>query len=236
MATRTAEQYLKLILTLEGLETGLMTELARLTGVTPASVTGMVKRLAAQGLLLHVSYGGVELTSAGREIAVRLLRRHRIAESYLHEKLEYPLHLLHDEADALEHHMSAYLEERMNSVLGAPAFDPHGHPIPDAEGRLPEFRGLPLAEAAIGFEGVVAVVPDRDPLFLRRLVDIDCVPGSPLRLMARDEETGVVRVGLGRAEHDLNPSHAKDIFVCAEGDPENTCFEDFLSNITTAMR
>ena len=236
MATRTAEQYLKLILTLEGRDTGLMTELARLTGVTPASVTGMVKRLAAQGLLLHVSYGGVELTPAGREIAVRLLRRHRIAESYLYEKLQYPLHLLHDEADALEHHMSAYLEERMSSVLGGPSFDPHGHPIPDGDGHLPEFRGLPLAEAAIGFEGVVAVVPDRDPLFLRRLVDIECVPGRPIRLLSRDEETGVVRIELGRAEHDINPSHAKDIMVCAAGDTNNSCFEDFLSQVTTAVR
>lgn len=236
MATRTAEQYLKLILTLEGKDSGSLSELARLIGVTPASVTGMVKRLAAQGLLLHVSYGGVELTAAGREIAVRLLRRHRIAESYLFAKLDYPLHLLHDEADALEHHMSAYLEERMSGALGAPSFDPHGHPIPDADGQLPAFHGTALAEAAVGFDGVVAVVPDRDPLFLRTLVDMECVPGRPVRVLARDEETGVLRIMLGGNEHGMNPSHARDILVCASGDPQNSCFEDFLSRITTAVR
>jgi len=236
MATRTAEQYLKLILTLDEQDSLTLTDLARQLGVTPASVTGMVKRLAAQGLLLHQSYGGVELTAEGREIAVRLLRRHRIAESYLYAKLDYPLHLLHDEADALEHHMSEYLEERMSDALGGPSFDPHGHPIPDTDGQLPPFRGIPLATAAAGFDGVVAVVPDRDPLFLRRLVDMGCVPGGRIAVRDRDDETGTVSFLIDGSVHSLNAAHAKDLLLCSTEDPQNSCFEEFLSHMKTAVR
>ncbi|MCB2206368.1 metal-dependent transcriptional regulator [bacterium] len=231
MATRTAEQYLKVILTHEGRPSPTLTDVARVLEVSPASVTGMVKRLAAQELLLHVSYGGIELTAKGREIAVRLLRRHRIAESYLFTELDYPLYLVHDEADALEHHMSDYLEERMCGKLGSPRFDPHGHPIPDAEGEMPAFEGTQLSEVEEGYEGRVAVVPDHDTLFLRRLVDIGCVPGAPLTLKMRDEGSGIATIQLGEREESLSIERTQAIQLVPSTPQAQSCFEEFLSGI-----
>jgi DtxR family Mn-dependent transcriptional regulator len=236
MATRTAEQYLKLIFTLSQRETMSLTQLARMLGVSSASVTGMIKRLKAQGLLLHQSYGGVELTSRGNDIAVRLLRRHRIAESYLYAKLQYPLYLLHDEADALEHHMSDYLEEKMNEALDGPSFDPHGHAIPDTNGKLPEFHGIPLSEAAAGSVGSIVSVPDNDALFLRHLVDIGCLPGREVEVLGRDTETAALRMRINGDIQAISEGHAQEILFLETGVTQSNCFEEFLSSIKTTVK
>ena len=231
MATRSAEQYLKVLLAFEGSEDVTMTQIAHRLGVSSASVTGMAKRLSSKGLLRHQPYGGLELTPEGRDIAVRLLRRHRIAERYLFEKLSYPLYLVHDEADALEHHMSDYLEERMTEALANPLFDPHGHPIPANDGQMPEFTGLPLPEAATGQTYQVASVPDRDPLFLRHLVEIGCVPGAQLHVSQTGAETSTVTFRLGEDVHSLGEERAREILLCTSGEQQSRCFDEFLSHM-----
>ena len=231
MASRTAEQYLKLILSLEGGEESVMTRLAAILGVTPASVTGMVKRLAAQGLLLHQAYGGMSLTPEGRDIAVRMLRRHRIAELYLYEKLDYPLHLVHDEADALEHHMSEYLEERMTASLKSTQFDPHGHPIPTEDGILPEFQGHTLNDAPVGEEMTVTCVPDHDALFLKHLVEIECIPGKRITVTDVNSGAATVTFRLGHKEHSASLAKAKQICVCENDSEHANCFTEFISNL-----
>lgn len=239
MVSRSAEQYLKVLLAFEGKPDFTMTQVARLLGVSSASVTGMAKRLTAQGLLRHQPYGGMELTQEGREAALRLLRRHRIAELYLFEKLGYPLFLVHDEADALEHHISDYLEERMSGVLDNPAFDPHGHPIPDPDGRLPDFFGSALPEASTGKDLTVVSVPDHDPLFLRHLVDIGCVPGSHIRVVRLSTEASTVTFTFlngsgfpdtGDAEHSVSADKARNILVCSADAPQSQSFARFLSH------
>ncbi|PLX25063.1 MAG: DtxR family transcriptional regulator [Ignavibacteria bacterium] len=235
MVSRTAEQYLKLVLSLEGGEEPIMTRLAAILGVTPASVTGMVKRLAAQGLLLHQAYGGISLTPEGRDIAVRLLRRHRIAELYLYEKLNFPLHLVHDEADALEHHMSDYLEERMASALSSTVFDPHGHPIPSADGALREFEGITLKDAQVDDEMTVTCVPDHDALFLKHLVEIDCTPGKRITVIEHNTGASTVTFRLGHKEHSVSLPKAKEICVCRNDSEQANCFTDFINNLQNGV-
>jgi len=231
MVTRSAEQYLKVLLAFEGSEDVTMTQIARRLGVSSASVTGMAKRLSSKGLLRHQPYGEIGLTPEGRDIAVRLLRRHRIAELYLFEKLSYPLYLVHDEADALEHHMSDYLEERMTDALANPVFDPHGHPIPATDGQMPEFTGLPLPEAETGQSYQVATVPDRDPLFLRHLVQIGCIPGAQLHVTQASTETSTVTFRLREDAHSLGEDKAREILLCSPGEQQSRCFDEFLSHM-----
>jgi len=231
MATRSAEQYLKVLLAFEGSENVTMTQIAQRLGVSSASVTGMAKRLSSKGLLRHQPYGGIELTPEGRDIAVRLLRRHRIAELYLFEKLSYPLYLVHDEADALEHHMSDYLEERMSEALENPVYDPHGHPIPGVDGQLPEVAGRTLPEAPLEETFHVASVPDSDPLFLRHLVDIGCVPGAQLQVTYASPETSTVSFRIRDNIHSVSEDKAGDILLCSPGEQQSRCFDDFLSHM-----
>lgn len=124
------------------------TALAEALGVRPPSVTGMVKRLADQGLLEHTPYRGVQLTEAGRHEALRILRRHRILESYLTERLGYHDHDVHDEAERLEHAVSDRLIEAMADALDDPRHDPHGAPIPRARGEFAEPRAEERADPA----------------------------------------------------------------------------------------
>jgi len=129
--TAPVEDYLKAVYDLERDGGAAVTsDLAARLGVAPASVTGMVRRLAAQGLLTYTPYRGVHLTAAGRRAALTTLRRHRVIEAYLATALAVPAERLHDEAERLEHAASDDLVDRMAAALGDPAFDPHGAPIP----------------------------------------------------------------------------------------------------------
>ncbi len=137
--TASAEDYLKAIYAIErGGDAAPTNELAQRLGVAPASVSGMVRRLADQGLLTYERYRGARLTGEGRRAALRTLRRHRILESYLTAVLGYTWDHVHDEAERLEHAASDELIDRMAAALGDPAFDPHGAPIPTREGAVDE--------------------------------------------------------------------------------------------------
>ncbi len=129
--TGSVEDYLKVIYELQAILGAAPTnEIAHRLGVAPASVTGMVRRLASQDLLEYQRYHGVRLTRRGRRAALRTLRRHRIVESYLVHALGYSWNAVHDEAEQLEHAASEDLVDRMAAALGDPLFDPHGAPIP----------------------------------------------------------------------------------------------------------
>lgn len=231
MATRSAEQYLKVLLAFEGSENFTMTQIAQRLGVSSASVTGMAKRLSSKGLLHYQPYGEIELTPEGRDIAVRLMRMHRIAELYLFEKLSYPLYLVHDEADALEHHMSDYLEERMTDALENPMFDPHGHPIPGVDGQMPEFSAISLLDTPAGEVFQVASVPDSDPFFLRHLVDIGCMPGARIRVTQASAETSTVTFRIDDDVHSVAEDHAREILLCSPGEQQSRCFDEFLAHM-----
>lgn len=152
-------------------------QLAAVLSLAPSSVTEMVQKLAAQGLVSHRPYGPVSLTDAGRSRAAAIIRRHRLIETWLVREFAYAWDEVHDEAEILEHAISDRLLEGISSRLGDPTRDPHGDPIPDASGRVDREPFVLLAEASLGHAGRVLRVSDRDPALLRALeragIDVD---------------------------------------------------------------
>ena len=136
-------------------------------GVVPSTTTENVQRLARQGLVTHERYGRVRLTEEGRAVALGMVRRHRLLETYLHEALGFSWDEVHEEAEILEHAVSERLLDRLDKVLGYPTRDPHGDPIPRADGSSNEVPGAPLDSLAVGDGGLVERLPDRDPQALR---------------------------------------------------------------------
>src|SRR5438477_1936882 len=159
--SQTAQDYLKEIYKLEkGSGRAVTSAIAERLGVAPPSVTSMLKKLAALGLLEHERYRGVQLTGAGEKAAIEVIRHHRLLEKYLSESLGMPLDAVHDEADRLEHALSEELEARIDRSLGFPTHDPHGDPIPDAKLTLRPSKLRPLAELAPGERATIRRVPD----------------------------------------------------------------------------
>ena len=136
-------------------------------GLAPSSVTEMVQKLAAQGLVLHRPYRPIELTAEGERRAAAIIRRHRLVETWLVQEFGYGWDEVHDEAEVLEHALSDRLLERIDRRLGRPTHDPHGDAIPDAAGRVHREPFVLLGAAAVGHAGRVLRVSDRDPELLR---------------------------------------------------------------------
>lgn len=145
------------------------TQLAARLGLVPSTVTEMIKKLVSQGLVRHAPYGAITLTDAGRAEALRMVRRHRLVETWLVEGFGYTWDEVHDEAEVLEHALSDRLLAAIDAQLGHPARDPHGDPIPDAEGVVTRPDAVLAAELEPGARGRVARISDRDPEVLRRL-------------------------------------------------------------------
>ena len=183
--SRAIEDYLKAIYTL-GLEHQQVSTslLAEQFNFKPASVTGMLKTLAEMNLVAYTPYHGVELTSEGQRIALEIVRHHRLIELYLVEALGYSWDEVHDEAEALEHHISEKLEARIAAALGNPTFDPHGDPIPSLDGKLPANTTRSLADVAVGEAGIVERVRDQNPERLRYLADLGLVRGATVSVIA----------------------------------------------------
>jgi DtxR family transcriptional regulator, Mn-dependent transcriptional regulator len=206
-------------------------EIAQALRIAPASVTGMLRRLADQGLITYERYHGVRLTDAGRRAALRTIRRHRVIEAYLTSALGYPWDRVHDEAERLEHAASDELIDRMAAAIGEPTTDPHGAPIPTREGTLEAPHLVALVDVAVGDVVRVRQVGDRDPERLRYLAELGITPGADVRVVAREPFDGpitlrIVRQGsegsrlFGRAartradrERAVGPALAAQIFV-----------------------
>jgi len=190
-------------------------EIAAELGVAPASVSGMIRRLAQQGWIAHERYRGVRLTKAGRRAALRTIRRHRVIESYLTTALGYPWDRVHDEAERLEHAASDELIDRMAAAIGEPANDPHGAPIPTREGTLVEAPQTMLADVAVGARVRVQQVGDRDAEQLRYLAEIGITPGRRVEVIARAPFDGPIDLRVGREVRSIGPALAKQIAVVA---------------------
>lgn len=202
MVSPAVEDYLKAIYHLSPDGEAVSTSaIAERIGVAAGSVTGMLKRLAEQGLVEHTRYYGARLTDAGRGHAIRTIRRHRVLELFLVQVLGYTWDRVHDEAERLEHVASEEMIDRMASVLGEPAEDPHGAPIPVAGERFTETQFPSLAELPTGRAAVLRRVPDEDPEALRYLASMNLVPGVEVEVVERAPVNGplTVRVGTGRA-------------------------------------
>lgn len=191
------EDYLKTIyhLTERG-EAASTNAIAQRLGLAAPSVTGMIKRLAEQGWVRHEPYQGSELTPAGRRVALRTVRRHRVLEAYLVAFLGYDWGNVHAEAEKLEHAVSDDLIERMAQALGNPSVDPHGDPIPAPDGTIAEVVYTPLTELPEG-PATVRRVQAEDPDRLRYLADIGLVPGAAVNVVAVAPFAGPVTVQVG---------------------------------------
>jgi DtxR family Mn-dependent transcriptional regulator len=214
--TAPVEDYLKVIFELEaGDGVAGTNEIAAELGVAPASVSGMVRRLAEHGLITHERYRGVHLTKAGRRAALRTIRRHRVIEAYLTRALGYPWDLVHDEAERLEHAASDELIDRMAAAIGEPTTDPHGAPIPTREGTLDEPELLPLAAVEVGVRVRVRRVGDRDAEQLRYLAELGIMPGRQIEVLSRAPFEGPISLRIGRVTKTIGPGLAKQILVAA---------------------
>ncbi|HTR79152.1 MAG TPA: metal-dependent transcriptional regulator [Gemmatimonadaceae bacterium] len=212
--TGPVEDYLKAIYELERDGAPAATnDLATHLGVAPASVTGMVRRLADQGLLTHERYRGVRLTAQGRRGALRTLRRHRVIEAYLVKALGYRWDEVHDEAERLEHAASDDLIDRMAEAIGEPTVDPHGAPIPSREGAVEEARYRSLSELEPGMAADVMRVEDEDPELLRYLAELTLMPGITVRMVERAPFGGPITVEIDHRDRQIGPALAERVLV-----------------------
>ncbi|MFN8151055.1 MAG: metal-dependent transcriptional regulator [Solirubrobacterales bacterium] len=195
-ASEAIEDYAKAIYALSSRAEGPIgtSSLAERLGVSPGTVTAMLKRMDSLGLLRYEPYRGVELTEAGERMALEVIRHHRIIESYLAEALGMPWDRVHDEAEVLEHYISEELEQRMAAALGDPSHDPHGDPIPSPELELEEEHTRPLAALEPGERGMFVRVSDSDPEMLRYLGERGIAPGERLELVSREPFDGPLSV------------------------------------------
>lgn len=208
------EDYLKAIYELE--RTGEAAEtnaIARLLGIAPASVSGMVRRLVEQRLITHERYRGVRLTSVGRRAALKTLRRHRVIEAYLTSALGYSWDRVHDEAERLEHAASDELIDRMAAAIGEPETDPHGAPIPTRDGTLRERSLVPLAELDPGATARVERVSDRHADRLRYLAELGIVTGARVQVIAREPFGGPIALHVGEGSRTIGVELAAQILV-----------------------
>jgi DtxR family transcriptional regulator, Mn-dependent transcriptional regulator len=177
--------------------------LAERLGVTPASASGMVKRLGELGLVTHQPYRGVSLTESGRRLALEVIRHHRLLELYLVTDLGVPWDRVHQEAEVLEHVLSEELEELIAAKLGNPTRDPHGDPIPTADLRIDELPTDSLDSLPKGARGTLVRVSDSDPEMLRYLADRGIAPGDSFEVVDRQPFGGPLFVRFGSDVHPL---------------------------------
>jgi DtxR family Mn-dependent transcriptional regulator len=190
--------------------------LAARLGVSSASATNMLKKLANAGLVEHELYRGASLTGAGRKVALEVIRHHRLLETYLAEALGLSWDEVHDEAEVLEHVLSERLEDRIAALLGDPDFDPHGHPIPRRDGTLPEASERRLWEVADGERVAIDRVSDHEAEALRYLGGLGIFPGTEVQVVGRGPVGGPLFIkvgGQGDEVHALSKELAEAVWV-----------------------
>jgi len=194
--TTVAQDYLKVIWTAqewshEKISTKL---LAKRIGVSASTASESIRKLAEQGLVDHEKYGAVTLTDAGRRAALAMVRRHRLMETFLVRELGYSWDEVHDEAEVLEHAVSDQMLDRIDAKLGHPTRDPHGDPIPAADGQVTTPPARQLSACQNGEAGTVARISDADPEMLRYFDTVGISLDSRLRVIARRDFAGMISV------------------------------------------
>jgi DtxR family transcriptional regulator, Mn-dependent transcriptional regulator len=213
--TSAIEDYAKAIYALQGRGAGNVstTAIAERLGVTPASASGMVKRLGELGLVEHIPYRGVALTDEGRRVALEVVRHHRLLELYLFETLGVPWDQVHAEAEVLEHVLSDELEELISAKLGHPTRDPHGDPIPTRDLEIDEHPSHSLQSLEAGMTGIFTRVSDAEPDMLRWLAERGIAPGDALEVLDKQPFDGPLFVRFGDSVHVLGGALAQAMRV-----------------------
>jgi DtxR family transcriptional regulator, Mn-dependent transcriptional regulator len=191
-----------------------MGRLATAMGVVPGTATSMVKALSDSGLVEYEPRGGVRLTRSGEQLALHVLRRHRLVELFLVKVLGLDWSVVHDEADMLEHAISDRVLEKIDALLGHPTADPHGDPIPTAKGQLHEPRRMSLSDCPLEIPQQIARVLDQDPVFLQFAERSGLVPGSMVTVTKREPAAEAVRIRAGKKDEvSLGTAAAAKILV-----------------------
>src|SRR3954453_2631796 len=210
-----AENYAKALYELQAREPDGVgtTAVAQRLGVTPASASGMLRRLADEGVVDYAPYRGARLTPEGEHIALEVIRHHRLIELFLAEVLGMPWDRVHEEAEVLEHHISEELEELIAAKLGEPALDPHGDPIPDRDLAVSADESIVLTDLKPGEQGVFTRVSDSDASMLRYLAERSIQPGATIVVRGREPFGGPVMVEIGKQTHPLGAELAESMRV-----------------------
>jgi DtxR family Mn-dependent transcriptional regulator len=216
MPSLTVENYVKTIYVLAQkasaaeVATG---QIAAALGVLPGTVTSMLKTLDESNLATYTPYEGVRLTAAGRALALRVLRRHRLIEQFLSQTLNLTWDEVHEEAEHMEHAVSDALVDRIDDFLGHPTTDPHGDPIPQADGSMAAAADRPLSECIAGHNFRLARVIDQSPEFLRYLSQAGLEIGAQILLMANDPAHDQVTITIAGENKSLARAAASKIMV-----------------------
>ena len=207
------EDYLKAIWKLRAAGNVTTSALAAELGVSPASASAMLKKLAALRLVRHERYRGATLTPAGERVALEVVRHHRLLELYLMEALGLGWDEVHAEAERLEHVLSEELEGRIDVALGHPRSDPHGAPIPAEDGSIEHAPSVPMSELAPGDRAVVAEVTDEDGALLRYLGEVGLYPETEVCVVDSAPFGGPVTVEVAGEEHALGREAVAQVLV-----------------------
>ncbi|MCA9122778.1 MAG: metal-dependent transcriptional regulator [Planctomycetaceae bacterium] len=188
-------------------------QIATALSVSPGTVTSMLKTLNESGLAEYTPYEGVRLTESGRKLALRVLRRHRLIELFLSQTLELSWDEVHEEAENMEHAVSDHLIDRIEKFLGYPTTDPHGDPIPRADGTIDITQSRSLAEAPAGESFQLVRVLDQSPVFLRYLSESGLSLGVRGEVAANRREAGVVTVTIDGTDTTLARDVAEKLLI-----------------------
>jgi DtxR family Mn-dependent transcriptional regulator len=220
VASLTIENYAKAIYLLcdgDAKQAAATGKVAAALSVSPGTVTSMLKTLKEAGLAEYTPYEGVRLTDAGRTLALRILRRHRLIELFLVRTLELSWDEVHEEAENMEHAVSDLLIDRIDAFLGYPAADPHGDPIPKADGTVVLAAVQSLAVGQAGQRFRIERVVDQSPEFLRYLSEVGLPLGAAGEIVAHRPESGVVTLAINGAQTTLATSIAQKLLVSFDG-------------------
>lgn len=216
METNTVENYVKAIYQISAADHAPLAstgDVARRLGVTPGSVTAMLQRLDDAGLASYQAHRGVRLTDEGEQLALRVLRRHRLIELFLARTLSMAWDEIHEEAERIEHAASDRLVDRIDKFLDFPECDPHGDPIPNADGTLRSERGEPLAECQRQTRFVLKRVLDQSPEFLRFLSHGGFGVGDTAVVVENHPSAGALTIEVGGQQLSLSRDHAEKLLV-----------------------
>lgn len=217
MVSQAEENYLKALFHLtneiqEKTEAG-TNELAEILDVTPATVNNMLKKLKEKELVSYEKYGKITLTKKGRRLAVETIRKHRLWETFLYEKLNFTWDEVHEVAEQLEHIKSAKLVEQIESLLNYPETDPHGDPIPNAKGEIRFSKRKTLAEIEVGKICKLIAVKDNSSSFLQYVVKLGLGLSSKIKIVSRQEFDGSMEIEVNKVRSSISKKVAQNLFV-----------------------
>lgn len=218
MQSFTEENYLKIIYHLAENTNNVQTNaIAAQMQTKPASVTDMIKKLAEKGFVDYIKYQGVTLTDKGRNAAIDIVRKHRLWEVFLVDKLNFKWDEVHDVAEELEHIKSTALIERLDEFLGFPKSDPHGDPIPDKNGRFAKTQFTKLIDLKIGDNGTITGVSQHSSAFLKHLEKLGLTLGKQIEVNDVTDFDGSVEILVAAKQINISREVAKHILISSNG-------------------